>query len=704
MTDNKISCLIVSSILLTTLLSGCISNDSNKESLGTLVIAYEIKDNFENNGQNPQIFADYLSEHLNFEVTLFSVDSEGAMVEALRFGNADIALMDAGAAWVGWQQYGLEVLAADLNVDGRTYYNANAWVKSDSDIASAHLDENPYTDPYALMAGKTSCHTGWLKSVGMLLPMGFLIGHGYANIIGDPNDVETIRNTILGYFDVNSSIPDTGTPYYGYSGALRCLSDGTGEISFLEENTVDQMCNNEIPSLNEEWCLEIDRYIALPPFGQSPSHPVMYNPDYLNAETVDKITNILVDMDSDPTATNILDNILNTPGFVETNTSIHLGSYSSLITNIPGISAYYNDKFSLNTSVSPDIEKIRIAYDLSEISDDSDKNPNILAEYLSEKLNVDVEIIFVRSENEILRSLSNGTADVAIVDSELAWFGWKQYDLALMAAVEMEDSRTYSDILAWVKSNSSIAISHLDDDPSTNPFDLLQGQTSCHSDTIDLESVILPLSYLARNNHLELNQTINIDSLEDIIYSYFGPNSSIPKYDDIYYGDSGALRCFSEGAGEVVFLEENTLKIYCDNDIISENMDWCLDIEEYISLPPLAPVPSDSIIYNPQIFDIQTRTAVLNALISLNYEMYLENFSTRGSVYTGCYDISVHIIDETSEKNTCGSEIMRNILDTSSVIRVTSQEHLGQYSSLISIIPGISSHYSNVFAESLYSE
>ena len=36
------------------------------------------------------------------------------MVEALRFGNADIALMDAGAAWVGWQQYGLEVLAADL--------------------------------------------------------------------------------------------------------------------------------------------------------------------------------------------------------------------------------------------------------------------------------------------------------------------------------------------------------------------------------------------------------------------------------------------------------------------------------------------------------------------------------------------------------------------------------------------------------------
>ena len=78
--------------------------------------------------------------------------------------------------------------------------------------------------------------------------------------------------------------------------------------------------------------------------------------------------------------------------------------------------------------------------------------------------------------------------------------------------------------------------------------------------------------------------------------------------------------------------------------------------------------------------------------------MYLENFSTRGSVYTGCYDISVHVIDEESQKNTCGSEIMNNILHTSGLTRATSQEHLGQYSSFIAIIPGISSYYSDIFA------
>ena len=697
MSNSKIITITISLILMMTYLSGCIGNDSEDDSLGTLVIAYEIKDNLDNLDSNPQLFAEYLSEKLNYDVSLFSVDSEGAMVEALRFGNADIALMDAGAAWVGWQQYGLEVLAADLNVDGRTYYNANAWVKSDSEVASAHLDDNPYTDPFSLLSGKTSCHTGWLKSVGMLLPMGYLIGLGYANIIGDPNDVEAIRNTIHGFFDTNSSIPETGTPYYGYSGALKCLSEGKGDVAFLEENSVEILCNNEFSSLNQEWCLDIEEYIALPAFGKSPSHPVMYNPNFLDSEITSKVTNVLVEMSSDPEASNILENILNTPGFIATNTSVHLGSYSSLISNIPGISAYYEGKFSLNTSVSPDIDKIKIAFDSGKMSDNADKNPELLADFLSLKLNIDVEIFVVNSQNELLNSLADGYADIAIVNSELAWVGWKQYNLAVMAAVEMEDSRTYSDTLAWVNSNSSIAASHLDNDPLTNPFDLLEGKTSCHSDSSDIESMMLPISYLSKNNYIELNQSNNIDFLSEVIYSFFNSDSSIPNQNDTYFGDSGALRCLSEDRGDIVFLEENTVNMYCDNILISENMYWCLDIEEYISLPAIAPIPSDSVIYNPELLDIQTRTAVLNALISLNYEMYLENFSTRGSVYTGCYDISVHVIDEESQKNTCGSEIMNNILDTSGLTRATSQEHLGKYSSFIAIIPGISSYYSGIY-------
>ncbi|MEC7601349.1 MAG: PhnD/SsuA/transferrin family substrate-binding protein, partial [Candidatus Thermoplasmatota archaeon] len=235
----QIRAITLTSLMLLCAAAGCIgsedTDDTTTTPLETLVIAYEVRDDYTNVEENPQSLADYLSEKLNYDVSLYNVDSEGAMIEALRFGNADIAIMDGGAAWVGWQQYDLQVLAADQKSDSRAFYDAHAWVLADSEMALAATDDSNFTDPFSLLAGKTSCHTGWLKSAGMLLPMGYLIGHGYANVIGDPNDVETLRNTIHGFFNENASIPDSGTPYYGYSGAVKCLSEGVGDVAFAKD-------------------------------------------------------------------------------------------------------------------------------------------------------------------------------------------------------------------------------------------------------------------------------------------------------------------------------------------------------------------------------------------------------------------------------------------------------------------------------------
>ena len=43
---------------------------------GTLVIAFEVQADYENIDENPQILADYLSEKMNYDVTLYSVSSE----------------------------------------------------------------------------------------------------------------------------------------------------------------------------------------------------------------------------------------------------------------------------------------------------------------------------------------------------------------------------------------------------------------------------------------------------------------------------------------------------------------------------------------------------------------------------------------------------------------------------------------------------
>jgi ABC-type phosphate/phosphonate transport system substrate-binding protein len=690
---------IVVALLLSAAFAGCLGDSSEEtENLEELVIAYEIKSDYDNIDENPQILADYLSEKLNYDVSLYSVDSEGAMIEALRFGNADIALMDGGAAWVGWQQYGLDAMAADEKSDGRTYYNAHAWVRADSEMAAAHLDDDPYTDPFSLLEGKTSCHTGWLKSAGMLLPMGYMIGHGYANVIGDPNDIETLRNTIFGFFNENASIPDSGTPYYGYSGAVKCLSDGTGDVAFAKDSTVDSYCANEMEADNEEWCLERDQYVALPAFGKAPSHPVMYNPELLNSTVVSEVTEVLVQMSADTEGSGVLESVLNTPGIIATTAENHMSSYSSLVSNIFGIFAYYGDKYAINETVSPTIEQIRIAFEVKADYENIDENPQLLADYLEATLGVDVELYNVDSEGAIIEALRFGHADIAFMDGGAAWVGWKEYNLGVMAADQKSDERTYYNAHAWVKADSEMAAAHLDDDPSTDPFALLEGKTSCHTGWLKSAGMLLPMGYLIGNGYAEvMGDSNDVESLRNTIYNFFNENASIPDSGTPYYGYSGAVKCLSDGTGDVAFAKDSTVDSYCANEMEADNEEWCLERDQYVALPAFGKAPSHPVMYNPDMLDMQTRTAILNALMSLNYETYVVNYTTHGQTFTGCYDITIHVVDEESPRNTCGSEILANVLNTPGLVRATSQQHLGSYSELIKNVPGISSYYDDKF-------
>ena len=687
----------------TTVTDGSDSTDTTNTTdtvteLPQLKIAYSVQDDYENIDENPQRLADYLGTKLNMDVSLYPIDSDGAALEALRFGNAHLAFLDGGSAWVGWQQYDLEVMAADEKSDGRTHYSAHAWVKADSEMAAAHLDDDPITDPFSLLEGKTSCHTGWLKSAGMLMPMGYLIGHGYANVVGDANDIETLRNTVLNYFNDDASIPESGTPYYGYGGALKCLSDGTGDVAFAKDSTVASYCDNEDPTENEDWCLAIDQYVALPEFGKSPSHPVMYNPQFMDEELVNKVTTALVEMKNEADGEAILSDVLSTTAIVETDTETHLGSYSAVLSSIPGISAYYNDKYTINDLMTPTIDNVRIAYEVKDDYENPDENPQILADYLAEKLGVDVTLYPVTSEGAMIEALRFGNADIGFMDGGAAWIGWKYYGLATMAADQKSDGRTHYEAHAWVKADSEMAAAHLDDDPTTDPFALLEGKTSCHTGWLKSAGMLLPMGYLIGNGYAPVIGDANdIESLRNTILNYFSDDASIPESGTPYYGYGGALKCLSDGTGDVAFAKDSTVASYCDNEDPTENEDWCLEMDQYIPLPAFGKAPSHPVMYNPETLDLQTRTAILNALLSMNNEMYVENYTVMGNSYTGCYDISVHEVDSESPKNTCGDEILLNVLNTPGIVLATSQQHLGSYSDLISNIPGISTYFENKY-------
>ena len=699
---TKLLAQIISILLLSCIISGCIGDEEGNRERTSLVIAYELSADMLESDTNPQILADYISKNTNFDVSIYTVDSKVAMLEALRFGNVDIAYMDSGNAWIGWNQYGIEALAADQKSDGRSYYNAHAWVLDDSEMAIAHLDSDPLTNPFSLMEGMTSCHTGWLESVGMMLPMGFLLGLGYANVLGDPNDIESLRGTIHGFFSEDSSIPDPGTPYYGLSGALKCLSEGSGQIAFLKDNTISDYCPEEEIDQREDWCLENSRYVALPSFAKAPSDVFVYNPDHLQNDSISNVMNLLMSLGEEKDSSDILFNTFGTRGVVETNSDDHLGIYSSLVSSIPGISAYYVDDED-GEEITISLEELRIAFQTSETSNGTDTDPSLLADFLSSELGVNVSVIHVESDMEAVRSLESGDAHLAFMGHLASVIGWKMSGLAVLAAIQNDDQRLSSQVSGWTLSDSELASYATDDDESTNPFDLTSGMVSCHTGTDPYTSLIAPLSHMISNGFLVMPEDSESNSLDGLVRSYFSNDSVIPSLGDSYYGESGAIKCISEDYGQIAFVSENFIDEHCVDDSGS-NSDWCMGTDNYTSIGELGIIPTTSVMYNPQILDTRSRASIINALIDMNYDMYLENYSRPGmGTYTGCYDISVHKVFHEIPKESCGDEILKNVLDGSGVARATSQGHLGQFSDDLMSVPGafeaLEGHLTNVESE-----
>ena len=715
MNNIKIPTIMILITLLSASLAGCIGNEEETNSSNCngddLKIAFDLKDDLTPESiDNPNRIADYLCDVLDMDVTIYDVDSAALAMEALRFGNADIAMnIDGGPAWVGWNAYDLEVLAADTKDDGRAFYNAHAWVLKGSEMELALNDNDDTTDPFAFLEGKTSCHTGWLKSAGMLMPMGYLIGNGYVNVQGDLSDTETLRTTINDYFDGSTgkgnpaSIPVSGGLYSGYAGALECLSDGYGDVAFAKDSTVGSYCANDDPTDNAEWCLDISQYVPLPKFGSSPSHSVMYNEEVLAEDKEQAIQDAMVQMKDDEQGLAILQEVLGTDAMIATNSQDHLGTYGAALENIPGISTKYGNAFDGGAALSDIKSTITVAYYLAE---DSSANANAIgmAERLESELGVNVELYDVSSEGMIIQALRFGNADIGFMEGGPAWIAWKEYDLQVLAVeTTTADRDTYYNAAAWVLANSTMAQYHLDGDETTDPFAELAGKTSCHTGWLKSAGMLMPMGYMIGNGYVNpVGDTEDINSLRDTINAHFdgstgaGNPASIPESGGLYSGYSGALECLSEGYGDVAFAkgdEFSTVHKYCDNEDSNDNSDWCLPLDQYVQLPAWGSSPSHPIMYNPETLDVRTRNAILNSMLSWNDEMWVEDYEMNGETYTGCYNTVTHFVADIPQTQ-CGGEILSTVTSKGYGLAAgNSQNHLGSYSDLLSAIPGLSKYY-----------
>ena len=680
--------LLSTLMLLLVSVSGCLQTNSDDSDLGLpeqeeqmedeipLSIAFIVDQETFGTENDPSYMAEIFSDETIFDVTPYPVESEEAMIESLRFGHVDLAMMDAASSWMSWKNYDLQVLLADQENYGRTYYNSNAWVKSDSEIATYHNDDDPLTDPFSLFEGKKSCHTGWFDSVGMLLPMGFLLGLGYANVAGNPNDVESLLFTIQEFLDDEPTIPEAGTKYYGYSGALRCLSDGTGDIAFLQDSTVADHCSEDDQN-RPSWCLSEDDYTVLPTFGRSPSNALMFNPDFLDSETSQKISEEFLRLSGINEMDQTLRSLFGTSGFASTNSFEHLDGYSSLIFNIPGMQAYFEDP-SNTEYVNLSVEEVVIGV-IGPLSNSTAISLGFFADSISDDVGIGVSISEFGNHNSLIENLSNGNINIAITDGISSWKAWKHDGMSVLTSLLNEQESAFSQSLAIVKSDSQLA-------NSSEPYSLMSGLSPCFSGKSH-PSTLLVTGHLVGEGLTNDLPDIENSTISEIIQSAFNSNYSFPEKESEFYGTNGALRCLSEGGGDIAFVISDEQEVFCHDDSQPSDETWCLDPEDHALLTSMGTLPYRSFIYDPTILDVVSRTAILNSILSLNYEMFLDNFTTMGSEYTGCYDISIHKIDETSPRGACGSEILSNSLHSTGVSRTTSQSQLGHLSTMIGNLP-----------------
>ncbi|KAJ1525243.1 hypothetical protein ONE63_010068 [Megalurothrips usitatus] len=183
-------------------------------------------------------------------------------MEQIRSGTADVAVLDASDVYTAGLRYDLIPFIAEVyNLGTPDYY-----------VVAVAKEQDPHTE-LTFMKGKYTCHTGMNTAAGWVIPMAYLMSNGWIRAYG----CDSIR-TAAEYFgkscvpgalsnEYNIGVPydnmcdlchgtassyckrDASEDFYGYTGALRCLVEGGGDVAFVKHTTIAEVSDGK----RDEW-------------------------------------------------------------------------------------------------------------------------------------------------------------------------------------------------------------------------------------------------------------------------------------------------------------------------------------------------------------------------------------------------------------------------------------------------------------------
>ncbi|KAK6621974.1 hypothetical protein RUM44_001781 [Polyplax serrata] len=185
------------------------------------------------------------------EMLCYKAHSQINCMQAIRNGQADVAVFDAGDVYTAGLNYGLmPFMSETYNLDTPEYY-----------VLAVAKEEDPDTD-LTYLKGKYTCHTGINMAAGWVIPLAFLISNGWIRSYGCdsvraaaeyfskscvPGAISAEYNTGVPYDNMcdlchGSSYRycrrDASEDYFGHTGAFRCLVEGGGHVAFVKHTTV----------------------------------------------------------------------------------------------------------------------------------------------------------------------------------------------------------------------------------------------------------------------------------------------------------------------------------------------------------------------------------------------------------------------------------------------------------------------------------
>ncbi|MBI4044664.1 MAG: phosphate/phosphite/phosphonate ABC transporter substrate-binding protein [Candidatus Diapherotrites archaeon] len=256
--------------------------------------------------------AEFLSQKMGVPVKAVVPTSYEPLIEGLRFEQLDAIYADGGPGWIAYKKAGAEVVLAEKRADGRTYYNAVVFVRSDSDIDS--LEE---------VSGKKIAFTSWTGSSGFVMPVGEMVKRGIITPLGD--DFAGLEKGIAQAFEAYSV---SG----GYKQSLELLADGKVDVAGGADDSPQQFLSEE----------QQGKIRVLEDLGRVPSHPVLVG-KHVSQEMREKFVNAMLELNN-PENVQLLKDIYGVDGLVKTTTQEHLGDLGKKIDALTGAQDAILDK------------------------------------------------------------------------------------------------------------------------------------------------------------------------------------------------------------------------------------------------------------------------------------------------------------------------------------------------------------------------